>query len=400
MVALFYLFIVEQIVQGLYSLWQGIKWLGMARRSAAQSSGFYTPRVALFCPVKGLEPGLEQNLMALTEFDYIPYEIFFSLASAQDPAYHILERVAAASQRTVHVVRAGPAKDCAEKVNNLRIAVEEAGSEFDVFVFTDSDGRPPRRWLSRMVAPLSDDRLGAATTFRWLIPSVPARTGAFWSALASAWNAPIATYLGEHQNNFCWGGGMAIRRNRFEETHVMQAWQGSASDDFSLTRAVNAAGFRIAFVPECLVPAFIQIGARSLFEFTARQFIITRVYAPRLWLTAGIAHFLYCASILMGLGLWLSSWFTGSPSLQFLILALIPPILCAIRGLQRLIAVMDLLPEHRQRLLAYAWAWTMLAPVVPFLALYDSIVAIFRRQISWRGHRYHLTSAGETRVVT
>ena len=107
MVALFYLFMVEQIVQGLYSLWQGIQWLGMARRSAAQSSGFYTPRVALFCPVKGLEPGLEQNLMALTEFDYIPYEIFFSLASAQDPAYHIVERVAAASRRTVHVVRAG-----------------------------------------------------------------------------------------------------------------------------------------------------------------------------------------------------------------------------------------------------------------------------------------------------
>ena len=49
-------------------------------------SGFYAPRVALFCPVKGLEPGLDQNLAALTSFDYSNYEIFFAMASGEDPA--------------------------------------------------------------------------------------------------------------------------------------------------------------------------------------------------------------------------------------------------------------------------------------------------------------------------
>jgi hypothetical protein len=127
MITLFYLFVIEQILQGLYSLWQGVKWLGTARRRVAQPSSFYTPRVALFCPVKGIEPGLEQNLLALTEFDYLQYEIFFSVANSQDPASPILERIAAASHRPVHIVRAGPAKDCAEKVNNLRVAVEQVG---------------------------------------------------------------------------------------------------------------------------------------------------------------------------------------------------------------------------------------------------------------------------------
>lgn len=410
MLALFYLLVIEQIFQGLYSLWQGMTWLRMARRSVTQSGSFYMPRIALLCPVKGLETGLEENLLALTEFSYLSYEIFFSVASSQDPAYPLLERIAAKSARTVHIINAGAAQDCAEKVNNLRAAVEKAGSEFDVLVFVDSDGRPPKRWLARLAAPLADDRIGAATTFRWLIPAPGEKGSALWSALASAWNAPIATYMGgtslgsknspARDHNFCWGGGTAIRRERFEDIRALEAWQGSASDDFSLTLALRSAGCSIAFVPECLVPSFTATSARGLFEFISRQMIITRVYAPKLWATAAIAHLVYCSTVLLGLGLWITNLQAGLPSLQFLVVALVPPLLSAVRGVQRLAAVVELLPEHRQRLMADAWAWTVLAPIVPFAALYGAIVAAFRRQITWRGRRYDLISAHETRVLT
>ena len=235
MVYLFYVLIVQQLVQGAYSLWQGVLWLQMCKRRLAKATAFFTPRVALFCPVKGMEPGLAENLAALMEQDYRDYEIFFAISGVDDPAYRVLEHVAASSKRPVHIVRAGRAKDCGDKVNNLRVAVEQAGENFDIFVFADSDGRPSRRWLGRLVAPLADSRLGAVTTFRWLIPL----RGGFWSALASAWNASIATYLGEHNNNFCWGGGTAIRRSRFEEARVAEAWRGSVSDDYSLTNAVR-----------------------------------------------------------------------------------------------------------------------------------------------------------------
>ena len=78
MIWIFYIVLVEQILQGVYSLWQGLQWLRMARRRLGTSSGFYRPRVALICPVKGLEPGLEQNLLALTQFDYLQYEDLLS----------------------------------------------------------------------------------------------------------------------------------------------------------------------------------------------------------------------------------------------------------------------------------------------------------------------------------
>ena len=110
MLTLFYLLVVEQILQGLYSLWEGLGWLRLVQRRSGGHSGFYTPRVALFCPVKGAEPGLEQNISALTSFDYPDYEIFFTMASGDDPARKIIERATATSERKVHYRDCRPAE--------------------------------------------------------------------------------------------------------------------------------------------------------------------------------------------------------------------------------------------------------------------------------------------------
>ena len=395
MLTLFYLLVIEQILQGLYSLWDGLGWLRMAQRRAGTHSGFYSPRVALFCPVKGAEAGLELNISALASFDYPDYEIFFAMASSEDPARKIIERATASSKHKIHIVIAGRPNECGEKVNNLRAAVLKATEGFDVYVFADSDGRPGRNWLSRLVAPLSDSNLGAVTTFRWFFP----QTGGFWSALASAWNAPAATYLGEHHRNFCWGGGTAILRERFEQCNVFDFWSGSVSDDFSLTHALRQYGLPILFAPECMVPTMFDCDASGLLEFTNRQIIITRVYESRLWALSGLAHALYCGAVLAGFGLFFGKLVTGAPAIHILFLAFAPPVLSMGRGVLRLTAIMEVLPECKTKLLADGWIWTFLAAAAPFLALWNSLVALFSRQIRWRGIRYQLLSRGQTRIL-
>jgi hypothetical protein len=395
MLTLLYVLVLEQILQGLYNLWDGLSWLRLAQRRAGTHSGFYAPRVALFCPVKGAETGLEQNIAALASFNYPDYEIFFAMASADDPARRIIERITAGSKHKIHIVIAGRPNECGEKVNNLRAAVLQATEGFDVFVFADSDGRPGRDWLSRLVAPLADSNLGAVTTFRWLFP----QTGGFCSALASAWNAPVATYLGEHRGNFSWGGGTAIRRERFEQSNVLEFWNGSVSDDFSLTHALRQYGLPIQFAPECIVPTIFDCDAAGLLEFTNRQMIIARVYESRLWLRGGFAHALYCGAVMMGVGLFTSNVVTGLPAIQLLLLAFIPPVLSMGRGVLRLAAIMEVLPEWKTKLLADGWIWTFLAAIVPFLALWNTLVALVHRQIRWRGIRYQLISPGQTHIL-
>jgi ceramide glucosyltransferase len=395
MLTLFYLLVVEQVLQGLHNLWDGLRWLHMAQRRIGSHAGFYAPRVALICPVKGVEPGLEQNLAALTSFDYPDYEIFFALASGEDPARKVLDKLAASSKHRVHVVIAGRPEGCGEKVNNLRAAMQQAKEGYDVFVFADSDGRPGRSWLAHLVAPLADPNLGAVTTFRWFF-----RQGhGFWSALASAWNAPAATYLGEHHNNFCWGGGTAIRRERFEQASVYEYWNGSVSDDLSLTAALRRAGAPILFAPECLVPTVFDCDAAGLLEFTNRQIIILRVYESRLWTLGGFAHLLYCGAVLLGLGLYFVNLIEGVPAIHILLLTMVPPVLSMARGVLRLTAVMEILPGWKAKMLADGWIWTLLAAVVPFLALWNTVVAFFTRQIRWRGIRYLLLSPGQTRIL-
>jgi ceramide glucosyltransferase len=395
MLTLFFLLVLEQILQGLYNLWDGLGWLRMAQRRAGSHSGFYAPRVALFCPVKGAEPGLEQNISALVSFDYPDYEVFFAMASADDPARKIIERTTAASKHKINIVIAGKPADCGEKVNNLRAAVLKAAEGFDVYVFADSDGRPARSWLAKLVAPLADSNLGAVTTFRWFFP----QTGGLWSAMASAWNAPAATYLGEHPRNFCWGGGTAIRRDRFEQSNVMEFWNGSVSDDFSLTHALHQSGLPILFAPECIVPTMFDCDLDGLLEFTNRQIIITRVYESRLWALGGFAHALYCGAVLMGLALFLSNVIAGAPAIQLLLLVLVPPVFSMGRGVLRLAAILEVLPDWKAKLLSDGWIWTFLAAAAPFLALWNTLVAMFTRQIRWRGIRYKLISPGQTRIL-
>jgi cellulose synthase/poly-beta-1,6-N-acetylglucosamine synthase-like glycosyltransferase len=392
---LFYILVIEQILQGLYNLWDTLRWYQTARKRAMSHQGFYAPSVAVFCPLKGTEPGLELNLEALTRFDYPNYEIFFSLAELGDPARKIAERIATASKHPAHVIVAGHPSNCSEKVNNLRVAIEQAGSKFDAYVFCDSDGRPGRAWLSKLVAPLADAKTGAATTFRWYLPQI----GGMWSALASAWNAPLATYLGPRNRNCCWGGGTAIRREVFEAIRADEAWRTAASDDLSLTLLLRSNNLAIDFVPECLVPSVMDMKAAAFFEFTERQVILLRVYAPKVWARALFAHLIYVAMLVSGIALAAADWFTGTPAFQVVLLLLTPPLLAILRGVLRLMAVTELLPEWKEQLLARGWIWTLLAPVVPLFSLWNHLMAAFTRRISWRGARYELVSPTQTRIL-
>lgn len=397
MLALFYILVLQQIGQGFVSLWDGWQWLLMVRRRVGTYSGFYAPRVAVICPCKGSEQGLEGNLAALLNFDYPNYETFFVLASALDPARAVIDKVSSSSkQKTAHTVIAGSPKERGEKVNNLRAAVSEAGEKFDVLVFVDSDSRLGRSWLAHMVAPLADGSLGGATTYRWYFPN----KGGFASYLLSAWNAAVATQLGEHGRNFCWGGGTAIRREMFTRAQVLEAWEGTVSDDWALTNALERAGLRILFVPECLAPTVGDVTAEQLLEFTNRQMILTRVYSPSRWGWAGVAHLSYCVTLVYAAFEIFARMFGGFSWAGMLLLALLIVLLSAAKGAFRAIAVQDVLREWRTKCDQTSWVWIALAPVVPGLFLWNFAISAYERRIRWRGINYELVSDTQTRVLS
>jgi ceramide glucosyltransferase len=392
---LFYLLAIVQIAVGAYLIWQGLQWLGYARRRMRTDPGFHAPRVAVLCPCKGVESGLERNLVALTEFNHQNYEVFFILASESDPAAAIVNRVISSSRVTAHLIVAGQPQECGEKVNNLRVAVEQLPEEFEVLVFADSDGRPGRSWLQRLTAPLGDERIGATTTMRWLI----ANRGDLATALLAAWNAPIVTMLSEKGKNFCWGGGTAIRRSVFEGIGVLDEWRTSVSDDYSMTNALERAGRSIFFVPECLTVSYVETDLSGLLEFTNRQILITRVYAPKIWRAAAVTHLLYCVTVVLGLALTIGDLISERPALHIAALTFFILLLSAIRASLRVIAVTEILPGSKAQIMNQAWVNIALPAAIPFVYLINFTHSLLTRKIRWRNIRYELISSNQTRII-
>jgi ceramide glucosyltransferase len=391
----FYVLAVVQIAVGAYLIWQGLQWLSYVRRRLGTDPGFKAPRVAVLCPCKGLEPGLERNLVALTEFNHQNYEIFFILASATDPAAGILNRVIASSRPKAHLVIADPPQDCGEKVNNLRVAIEQLPPEFEILVFADSDGRPGKSWLQQLTAPLADDRVGATTTMRWLVPN----RSDLPSAMLAAWNAPIVTMLTEKGKNFCWGGGTAIRRNIFEQIGVLDDWRTSVSDDYSLTTALERTRRSILFVPECLTLSFVETDFRGLVEFTNRQILITRVYAQKIWAAAAATHFLYCLTITLGIALAIADTVGQRPALHIATLTFFIFLLSAIRASLRVVAVTEILSNARAQIMSQSWIYILLTSLVPFWYVFNFACSLISRKIRWRNVEYELISPNQTRII-
>jgi cellulose synthase/poly-beta-1,6-N-acetylglucosamine synthase-like glycosyltransferase len=371
---------------GLQSLLSGIRYAAYVRRETSRPLPDFQPFVSVIAPGRGLEPGLIDNLRPLVAQDYAHYEVLFVFDALDDPAIKIVDELKSDATRTII---AGPAIDSGQKVHNLRVAVNEVDPQSEVLVFVDTDARPAKDWLRKLVAPLADETLGASTGYRWFIPE----RGGIASRLRSVWNASVASALGsDTAKNFCWGGSTAIRRTTFTKLDVSSRWRGSVSDDFTITHVLKEAKLPIHFTPNCLVASVGDCDFRELIEFTTRQIKITRVYAHHLWLP-----------LLLGSALFVIAFFGGliligvhPRSSAAYILPLIIFALGAAKSFIRFRAVSTVLQTSRLDLLAHILLW----PFASLLYLYNAIVAGFSRRIKWRGITYELKSPTEAVIIS
>ena len=103
METLFYFLALLQVLMGAYLIWHALQWLGYVRRRLNSDPGFYAPKAAVLCPCKGVEPGLERNLVSLTEFERQTMRFFSSSPLARTPR-SIIERVAKNSRVKARMV--------------------------------------------------------------------------------------------------------------------------------------------------------------------------------------------------------------------------------------------------------------------------------------------------------
>lgn len=362
---------------------------------------WYRPRTALIVPCKGLDSAFRENITSFFDLDYENYLLWFVVADESDPAYDELHELKDRLQthskaKEVRIFVAGQGRSCSQKIHNLLYCYQNVGDDIDVLAFADSDICVRSNWLSHLVYPLRKGKNGAASGYRWFIP----KKNNLASLALSALNAKVAQLLGNTHFNQAWGGSMAIRVEVFRRLGLDRLWQKTLSDDLSLSCAVKKAGMKVAFVPACLVASHEATGWRELFEFGRRQFLITRVSAPKTW-WFGLFSSLYAVLGVWGAaGLALYAARIQDPNLR--LFAAVPVVFFLSQLLRAILRqkMAHKLFHHEHQAMRAACAADVLAFWLWSLLLLLLIVsAAFGRTIYWRGIRYRLLSATETIVV-
>ena len=153
------------------------------------------------------------------------------------------------------------------------------------------------------------------------------------------------------------------------------------------------------FIPDCLTLSYVETDFEGLLEFTNRQILITRIYSSKMWRAAALTHLLYCATLVLGFYLILTTLFAGRPALQLVLLTFLPLLLASIRAVLRLTGVTEALPAVRVQIMAQAWIYVLLTLFVPFLYLINFVYSLFTRKIRWRGAVYELISPQQTKII-
>jgi cellulose synthase/poly-beta-1,6-N-acetylglucosamine synthase-like glycosyltransferase len=296
----------------------------------------------------------------------------------------------------VQVLAAGQGQTCSQKLHNLLYCYERIDDDVEVMAFADSDACVRSDWLSHIVYPLRQPKNGAASGYRWFVP----KKNNLASLALSAVNAKIAQLLGNTRFNQAWGGSMAIRVDIFRQLALDKIWPKALSDDLSLSYAVKKAGMKVAFVPACLVASYEYTTWSKLFEFGRRQFLITRISAPRTW------WFGLCSSLYSVLGLWAGAAlavYAATIGEKNLPLFTAVPILFFASQMSRAILRQRMIskllnydwPKMKAACAAdilFFWIWSL-------LLLFFIISSAIGRTIQWRGIRYKLLGPTETIVV-
>jgi len=372
MLIVFDIIAVLALLLSLVSLLQGFQSIRHIRRYRPRSH--QKPRVVVFCPCRGVDPGFAENARSILDQEYPNFRAVFVVDSAKDPAALVLRSLG------VTALVAGQAEDRGQKVHNLIYGVTQAAGDAEVFVFCDSDARFSRDWLTHLTAPLEGDDVGVSTGYRWYA----ADRGGLPSLLRSAWNASVVTSLGDHDRNFAWGGSMAVRRATFEQLDILKMWNGALSDDYAMTLAIRRSVKRIVFVPECLIPSYGGCRWGELLEFTTRQLVITRVHDPNLWGTVMVAQTLF------NIAFW-GALFLPAPHI---LVAVGLYLFAGLKSHLRHQAVATVLPT--EALSKSSAAYALLSPVTALLFEYNLIRSMLTRRIFWRGIRYRLVSPTRT----
>ena len=335
----------------------------------------FPPAVTLLKPVKGCDRETENCLRSWLAQDYPGrVQLLFGVASGDDPVCDVIRELLAEFPRAdARLVVCGPLTGANAKV--AKLAQLEPLGLHDLLIISDADVRVPADFLSNIVSPLHDPKVGLVNCFYRL--ANPATAAMRWEALAinaDFWSQVLQS-VSLKPMDFALGAVMTVRRKQLAEIGGFAALADCLADDYQLGNRIARRGHRIALSPvvvECWEGP--QTWA-AVWKHQVRWARTIRVCQPAP----------YFLSILSNATLWPLVWLIANPGL---------PVLGAFVGcaLFRIVTAADLM--KRLTLQPVKLGHAFLAPLKDLSHFLIWLQAFMGNRIEWRGQKLKLRRDG------
>jgi ceramide glucosyltransferase len=316
--------------------------LALRRRSRRAEISGGTPSVSIVKPLSGSDEGLEENLESFFRLDYERFEIVFSFASRDDPAFRVAREVADRHpERPTTFVFDAREPGGNAKVNRLSAAVPYA--KHRLLLFSDGNVRVRPDFLRRAVTSFAHDpNLGLVSN---LFRASGARS--LGSRLETLYlngcllpgTAAVAAVL---RMPCVVGKSILVSRRALEAVGGIATLRDHLAEDYLLGQAVQRAGFRVALSSDVVDTMEVSKGLRTVWARHRRWALMRRrlagpLYASELftgafpWFMAALATASSPAVSAASLGLLATRWgaelalaFSGGHGVRLRDAALLP----------------------------------------------------------------------------
>jgi ceramide glucosyltransferase len=373
--------VVSSSLYYLLCLWGAATFLGGREADAGARSTQLLPAVSILKPLKGIDPELYESFRSHCVQDYPEYEIIFGVSDGNDPAIESVKRLQEEfPDRRIQLVVASQTLGANVKVSNLAQMLPQ--TRYDYLIVNDSDIRVEADYLRRVIAPLSDARVGMVTC---LYRGVAGSTlGSRLEALGISSDfcaGVLAARQLEGGIRFGLGSTLAFRRSELEKIGGFDSIVDYLADDYELGKRIAELGFSVK-LSEVMVETYLP--AYGLRDFFMHQLRWARgVRDARaggyfgLIFTFGVLWALV-AVVVSGAALW--SWGTLAFTL-------------VLRYAVALLVGWKILWDRQ--VIKYAW----LIPLRDLIAVVVWIMSLGGHTVTWRGDRFKLKNGKLTRIT-
>ena len=343
------------------------------------------PSVSVIRPIKGLDPGVADNLRAALEHDYPGwFETLFVFDDEREPALAparraIAERRARGEDVEAHIVLCGePPAGRTGKLHAMIAGLREARGELVAFV--DSDTRAGPQALRELVAALREDP-GAGAAFAAVVSSEPPVTvgDAGYALLLNGLYGPVAAATAVRNDGalpFVMGQFSVLTRPALAAIGGLESAEGQLVDDMVLGARIHAAGFRNLLVRRPVPIVQRGLSLRGFWELYVRWITFSRgLKASGFKARAAVPPLLFWLGLLLvPLALRHGWWFAA-----------------ALGALLPLAVASSTVALHRRAGGAPAGPRTLAASfLLPLAGPFIVLSVAFRNEVEWRGRRYRL----------